>query len=393
VRGIGLESADGKKPVTGGLKRRCRIGGFVVGLVVLGSGDISLASAGAIRSQAVLEVPGSTQFGAAPALSGDGNTLLVGDPTAGCAFVFTRSSGSWQLQQRLPVGGSATGTVALSADGTEALVGEVYAHHGGYNGFTEVFGRSGGSWHRVTALSQGTGAGVGAVSGNGRIAALFAGFGQVDLYAHMRRGWVSAGRVTGDRGTGFGAPLALSYGGGILLVGDAGAGAAPGAVDVYRRSGSSWLMQATLHDPNSSSHTNGFGNNLAMSWSGDTALVVGASGAYLFEHRASRWAVQTRFDTNRGVGAVSLSGNGERAVITPGGLSGWPTAGLYGTAGGRWVEVARLVGKPTAKNSLIGGTFPALSLDGSTVALGAPAGLNGLFGSNRHTLGSVQVFG
>ena len=377
-----------------GLERTCRIVGlFIVGLVVLGSGDISLAAGGAIRSEAVLEVPGSTQFGAGTALSGDGNTLLVGDPTARCAFVFTRSSGSWHLQQRLPVGGSATGTVALSADGTEALVGEVYANHGGYTGFTEVFGLSGGSWHRVKSLSQGAGAGVGAVSGNGRIAALFAGFGQVDLYAQTHRGWVSAGRVTGNRGTGFGAPLALSYGGDILMVGDAGAGAAPGAVHIYRRSGSDWLMQASLHEPNSSSRSNGFGNGLAMSWSGGTALVVGASGAYLFEHGAGQWAVRTRFDTNRGVGLVALSGNGQRAVITPGGFSGWPTADFYGTAGARWVKLARLVGKPTAKNALIGGTFPALSFDGSTVALGAPAGLNGLFGSNRYTLGSVQVFG
>jgi hypothetical protein len=66
------------------------------------------------------------------AISGDGNTAIVGGPNdnffAGAAWVFTRSGGLWSQQGSRLVAPDATGTaqatsVAISADGSTAIVG------------------------------------------------------------------------------------------------------------------------------------------------------------------------------------------------------------------------------------------------------------------------------
>jgi hypothetical protein len=66
------------------------------------------------------------------ALSGDGNTAILGGPDdnsdAGAAWVFTRAGGVWTQQMKL-VGTGAVGTavqgwsVALSGDGNTAILG------------------------------------------------------------------------------------------------------------------------------------------------------------------------------------------------------------------------------------------------------------------------------
>ena len=80
---------------------------------------------------------GQVGQGRSVALSGDGNTAIVGGPydngSAGAVWVFTRSGGVWTQQQKL-VGSGAVGnpgpfevgqgsSVALSADGSTAIVG------------------------------------------------------------------------------------------------------------------------------------------------------------------------------------------------------------------------------------------------------------------------------
>lgn len=386
------------------LGRAARLG-LCASFLVLGSGGITLAASGTVSPDAVLTLPGSAGFGGGVGLSADGNTLIVGNAaftgqgSAGGRFaaLFTRSAGTWQPQAHLGVKGEPTGAVALSADGNEAVVGEFR----GGRGFTDVFRRSGGSWRQTRTF--GDFSGVLALSGDGRTVALGVRIGrfnldEVDLYARAGRGWVSAGRVTGNGATGFGDAVALSYDGDVLFVGDAGAGGSPGVVYVYGRAGSRWIANTSLHEPNSTSRTNGFGIGVATSWSGTAALVVASPNppavgyAYLFTERRGRWSVHARFGfRGQPVGAVGLSGNDQRALIAGGGLSGAPIADLYAAAEGRWVKESRLMGKQTARNALVG-TNVTLSVDGSTVALGAPAFSDGLFGSNRHAPGSVDVF-
>lgn len=112
-------------------------------------------------SAAALTAPGGAQndnFGYAVALSGDGGTALVGAPFtdsgAGKAYVFTKPGTSWGSTSNAAAlsdpannaGGSDNfGTsVALSGDGTVALVGAPYTNN--YAGAAYVFIKPGGGW-------------------------------------------------------------------------------------------------------------------------------------------------------------------------------------------------------------------------------------------------------
>ena len=76
---------------------------------------------------------GDAQQGTSVALSGDGNTAIVGGPndnsSAGAAWIFTQSNGAWSQQGSKLVGTGAVGnpqqgiSVALSTDGNTAIVG------------------------------------------------------------------------------------------------------------------------------------------------------------------------------------------------------------------------------------------------------------------------------
>ena len=89
----------------------------------------------------------TSEQGFSVALSGDGNTAIEGGPGdedgIGAAWVFTQSNGVWTQQQKL-VGSGATETagrlgpdqgwsVALSGDGSAAVVGGPYDNNGNTN--------------------------------------------------------------------------------------------------------------------------------------------------------------------------------------------------------------------------------------------------------------------
>jgi hypothetical protein len=120
--------------------------------IIGGNGDNSDAGAawvftrsGGIWTQQGSKLFGSGAVGAAHqgnsvALSTDGNTAIVGglsdNSDAGAAWVFTQSSGVWSQQGNKLVGSGAVGaasqgtSVALSGDGTTAIVGGPYDNGG-----------------------------------------------------------------------------------------------------------------------------------------------------------------------------------------------------------------------------------------------------------------------
>ena len=94
------------------------------------------------------------------------NTASAG---VGAAWVFTRSNGVWTQQQKL-VGSGVTGSfanqgasVALSADGSTAVVGGPYDNGSEYQGFIDsegavwVFTLSNGTWTQQQKLVLGNG--------------------------------------------------------------------------------------------------------------------------------------------------------------------------------------------------------------------------------------------
>jgi hypothetical protein len=106
--------------------------------------------------------------GVSVALSGDGNTAIVGgfddDNEVGAVWVYTRSGGAWSQQgPKLhatgaigPYGGALGISVSLSGDGNTAVVGG-YADNN-LAGAAWVFTRSGGVWSQQGPKLVGTGA-------------------------------------------------------------------------------------------------------------------------------------------------------------------------------------------------------------------------------------------
>ncbi len=110
------------------------------------------------------------QFGNAVALSGGGNTAVVGayqdstDYTSahGSAYVFTRSGGTWSQQQKLTASDGAADdqfgfAVALSRDGSTLAIGARYADLTVIDddrGAAYVFAPSGGTWSEQQKLTD-----------------------------------------------------------------------------------------------------------------------------------------------------------------------------------------------------------------------------------------------
>jgi FG-GAP repeat protein len=181
------------------------------------------------------------RFGLSVALSSDGNTALIGGPREpGAVWVFTRSGLTWTERQKLSgfepssEGTSFGGSVALSVDGSTALVGGRSA--GGKVGAAWVFARSGSSFTQQGAALTG-----GEEDGQGE----------------------------------FGASAALSATGNIALIGGPGDGEDTGAAWEFARSGSTWTPLGKKRVGEEESRFGSFGASVALSESGTTAMVGG----------------------------------------------------------------------------------------------------------------------
>ena len=331
-------------------------------------------------------------FGYAVAISGDGNTMLVGsradNGSVGAVWVFTRAGDGWSQQGSKLVGNcsgacpnqgtgetgqGAFGTsVALSADGNTALIG-AYGD-GNTTGASWVFTRSGTTWSQQGPKLVGSGqedaARSGwsvALSGDGNTALIGGPHDQTSrgaawIFTRSGPTWSQATRLVGNcssncanQGTGesdqglFGTSVALSADGGTALIG------APndqyrseGAAWVFVRSGSAWSQQGTRLVGNcSASCANqgtgevgvaNFGTSVALSGDGDAALIGGqrddneTGAAWAFHRSGGAWTQQgakvighcSAGCTGQGAGeagqgrfgsSAALSGNGDSALI------------------------------------------------------------------------------
>jgi FG-GAP repeat len=324
---------------------------------------------------------GEGLFGTSVALSADGGTLLVGGPhdtnsNHGAAWVFTRSGSTWVQQgakltgaEGMPpanteeeeqcaeesaeeAGECAFGaSVALSADGDTALIGEPSAT--ARPGSAWVFTRSGSGseakWAKTTIL---TGEGV---SGEGR----------------------------------FGKSVALSADGATALIGDPSVNSQRGSAWVFALSGASASVQGRLSDPEAG-HFDHLGRSVALSGDGDTAL-IGAPGdaeyagsALVFTRAGEAWGRQPGKLTGEAESgearfgkSVALSGDGETALV-----GGQNDNGNRGAAWGfirSGGSFAPQGGKLVATEEIEAhfGASVALSGDGSIGLAGAPRGGGG----------------
>lgn len=319
--------------------------------------------------QQKLAVDDGDSFGNRVALSSDGTTALIGDHTnqdpngeeAGAAYVFTRTDGEWSHQEKLtPNDGDDRdrfgNSVALSGDGTTALIGSFRDEdpNGDDAGSVYVFTRSDDEWSQQRKLTP----------------------------------------DDGDDEDRFGLSVALSDDGTTALIGakwdDNPNGGAGGSAYVFTLAGGEWSYQQKLAAVDGDVNDE-FGASVALSGDGTTALIganndedpiaYGAGSAYIFTLANGEWNQQQKLTANDGtIGAgfgsvVSLSSNGTTALIGadngegPNGYRGG-SAYVFTQAGGEWSQQQKL----TPDDGDGADSFACsvtLSSDGTTALIGA----------------------
>ncbi|RLB51809.1 MAG: hypothetical protein DRJ42_16155 [Deltaproteobacteria bacterium] len=284
--------------------------------------------------------PGESWFGAAIAISEDGQTALVGARFRSEAVVLIRVRDTWAVGATLrpsssPLGGGFGHSVALSGDGNTALVGAP---------------------------------------------------GADAVYAYERRstGWDAGTKVAAsDAGGRFGSSVSLSDAGGDAVVGAPFAGGpdgdGSGAVYFLTSGATEWAVEASFDAAATESQ---FGGAVAMSGDGLT-VVVGAPGsggaAHVYTREAGAWYERTQLvpgeRASRFGASVDVSGDGASVLV---GAPSWETDptrtpgrafSFSSGMGGEWTAVGVLRGD--AWNDYFG-TSVALSSDGRVALVGAP---------------------
>jgi hypothetical protein len=263
---------------------------------------------------------GNGNFGWSVALSAEGDTALIGAPTdseQGAAWVFTRAGSTWSQQGPKLTGSGEEGqgafgwSVALSADGNTALIGGL--HDRSDSGAAWVFTRSGTTWSQQGPKLMGSGEeGPGsfgesvALSPNGNTA-LVGGpsdrgsGGAAWVFSRSGSAWKQQGEKltgTGEVGEGqFGESLALSSDGNTALIGGPHDSSGQGAAWVFTRSGETWAQQGDKLTSGLCSPAE-FGASVALSADGGSALVggplysLGQGAVWLFSRSGGTWSQQ-----------------------------------------------------------------------------------------------------
>ena len=364
-------------------------------------------------------------FGFSVALSGDGQTALVGAPRmngfAGAAWVFTLTGSTWTEQAELS--GAAEGeaapeacaasaeecsfgrSVAISNDGNTAVVGA--PRNNGNHGAALVYTREGSSWSETAMLTgKAEQPGEEEELGEGRLGKSvaispdastiiagastdLAGHGSAWVFARSGASWKHDGpRLSppvGESGEGhFGYSVAIA--GNTAVVGeptDEVAGSAPGAAWVFTRSPSGWAQPGQkLTGPTASGAHFGYsvalaGSTILIGAPGDSA---GVGSAWLFSESSGVFnpvagSPLTGGNEESGEGefgtAVAIAGNESAAIVGAArDASHHGAAWLYSNTGSGFSKVGgKLEGVGEAGKGWFGSSA-ALSADGTSALIG-----------------------
>jgi hypothetical protein len=286
--------------------------------------------------------------------------------------------------------------VALSADGTTALIGGGGDNDGA--GAAWIFKRSRSTWSQSgskltptgeraprsfgTALALSADAGTAAIAGVGDD-----GAGATWIFTRTGSTWTQTAKLTPNDATGksaFGVRLALSDDGTTLIIGGNQDAGGIGAAWVFVRSGSTWTQQGPKLTANDQQGAANLGIRVALAGDGRTALIGGwnddhgLGAAWVFTRTGSTWTQQGQKLTandERGAGTfgggVALSEDGGTALI--GGEqdnNDLGAAWIFTRTGSRWSQHgSKLVGSGETGNGWFGKTV-ALSADGKLALIG-----------------------
>jgi hypothetical protein len=286
---VGLAS-DGNTAIVGGNADNFTSSGVGAAWIFVRVGGVWSQQGGKLVGTGAIGPAGQ---GVSVALSGDGNTAIVGGQAdnsgVGAAWMFVRTGNVWTQQAKL-VGTGFSGfsfqgfAVALSGDGNTAAVGG-YGDNGN-RGAVWVFTRSGGTWTQDGAKLIGAG-GVG-----------------------LSQMGVSVG-ISNDAST---------------IVAGGNQDISTGAIWIFTRSSAGWTTQKLVGSGNTGGASQGFSVSIA----GDGRSVIeggpqdnnGAGAAWLFELQQGQWVQRGSKIVGAGaIGAanqgisVALSGDGSTAAV------------------------------------------------------------------------------
>jgi FG-GAP repeat len=373
-------STDGNTAIIGGLEDSALAGGTGAAWVFTRSGGVWTQQGNKLVGTGVTGT--NCQQGISVAISGDGNTALVGgwgdNNVTGAVWVFTRTGGVWTQQgtklvasDAVKVAAVAEGvSVSLSTDGNTALVGGYVDNNG--VGAAWVFTRSGGVWTQQGSKLVGTGA-------------------------------------VGNAAQGF--SVAISGDGNTAIVGGRDDNGTAGAAWVWTRTGVNWTQQGSKLVGTGAVGNAAQGHSVAISGDGNTAVVggpwddqltPGAGAAWIFTRSGGVWTQQgTKLVGTGGTGlytasqgfSAAMSSDGNTAVVggytsdfngtyppsTPG------AAWVFTRSGGVWTQLgSKLVGT---------GAVAGLTEQGYAVGISGDATTAGVGGwSDNNDVGATWIF-
>jgi hypothetical protein len=187
----------------------------------------------------------------------------------------------------------------------------------------------------------------------------------------------------------FGQSVAISSDGTTAVVGanneDTGANSNNGAAYVYIKSGSTWIEQAKLLASDAAG-SDAFGESIAISADGNTVIIGAYSedtspnsnngAAYVFTRSGTTWTEQAKLlvsdrENSDALGlyqGVSLSADGNTALVGASFRSSTPAAYVFTRSAGTWTQQQKLT--PSTSGGQFGWSV-SLSSDGNTALIGA----------------------
>jgi hypothetical protein len=380
-----------------------------------GAAYVFTRSAGVWSQSQKLSAPdpeGGATFGVSVAL--DAGTAVIGasgktergNASAGAAYAFTRSSGTWTAQQKLLPDISAVDNffgAAVAVSGETALVGafgddiDVNANQGA----AVVFTRSAGVWTKQERLTAADGSAEDkfgfSVALSGDIAVIgvigddLSGENQGSAYVFARSGaaWSQQSRLfaaEGEAGDTFGAPVAVS--GDAFLIGasfdDVDGNANQGMASIFMIC--QGLAEQQKLTASNGGVTDSFGYSVAVS--GDTAVVgspfnnvggnVDQGSAYVFVRNGAAWTQQQILTVANGAASdffgVSVSVSGDTVAVGAyqddvGANADQGSVYIFTRSGTTWTQQQRLDASDGAASDDFG---QSVAVSGDIVVIGAP---------------------
>ncbi|MGA9405977.1 MAG: LamG-like jellyroll fold domain-containing protein [Bacteroidota bacterium] len=368
---------------------------------------------------------GAAYQGMSVAISGDGNTAIVGghedNGGVGAAWIYTRLNGVWSQQGTKLVGSGAMGTsaqgvaVALSWDGNTAIIGGPWDNS--YVGAAWVFTRSGNTWtqqgnkivgsdvsvtpffgYSLGLSSDGNTAVIGAPVDSGQ---QYAAVGAACVFTRKSGIWTQQGKkLVGTNSSGSpqqGVSVGISSDGNTVIIGGPTDSANTGAAWVFTRSDSVWTQQGGKLVGTAATSAQQ-GASIRLSSDGNTAIIggpydnSGSGAAWIFSRSEGTWTQNGgKLYGGGAVGAAnqgySVAISGDDSVVIVGGPADDGNIGaawVYALSNGVWNQQG---------GKLVGSGATGTSEQGWSVAISGDA-LTGIVGgrTDNSNTGAIWMY-